>query len=59
MINLDEYADVSTQWIASYVLNIEIVYFDSFGVEHVPKENKTFIGNKIIKTYIFRIQAIQ
>ena len=59
MINIDEYADVSTHWIASYVLNIEIVYFDSFGVEHVPKENKTFIGNKIIKTYIFRIQAIQ
>ena len=58
MINLDEYA-VSTHWIASYVLNIKIVYFDSFGVEHVPKENKTFIGNKIIKTYIFRIQAIQ
>ena len=59
VINLDECADVSTHWIASYVLNIEIVYLDSFGVEHVSKENKKFIGNKLIETYIFRIPAIQ
>ena len=32
IINLDEYADVATCWIALYVLNIEIIYFDSFGV---------------------------
>ena len=25
--------------IALYCKNYEIVYFDSFGVEHVPKEN--------------------
>ena len=31
--------------------------FDSFGVEHIPKEIKAFIGNKNIKTNIFRIQA--
>ena len=30
VINLDEYADVGTHWIALYVLNIEIIYF---GVE--------------------------
>ena len=23
-----------------------IIYFDSFGVEHIPKEIKKFIGNK-------------
>ena len=35
----------------------EIVYFDSFGVEHVPEEITKFIGNKNIKTNIFRVQA--
>ena len=35
----------------------EVIYFDSFGVEHIPKEIKKFIGNKNIKTNIFRIQA--
>ena len=34
-----------------------VTYFDSFGVEHIPKEIKTFIKNKDIKTNIFRIQA--
>ena len=34
----------------------EVIYFDSFGVEHVPKEIKKFIKNKNIKTSIFRIQ---
>ena len=35
----------------------DVTYFDSFGVEHIPKEIKTFINNKNIKTNIFRIQA--
>ena len=34
-----------------------ITYFDSFGVGHTPKEIKIFIGNKNIRTYIYRIQA--
>ena len=38
VINLNEYADVETHWIALYVLSIEIIYFDSFGVENIPKE---------------------
>ena len=38
IINLDEYADVSTHWIALFCNKNEIVYFDSFGVEHVPEE---------------------
>ena len=33
------------------------VYFDSFGVEHIPKEIKKFIGNKDIKANISRLQA--
>ena len=35
----------------------EVIYFDSFGVEHIPKEIKKFIGNKNIKANIFQIQA--
>ena len=35
----------------------EIVYFDSFGVEHISEEIKEFIGNKNIKANIFRIEA--
>ena len=34
-----------------------VTYFDSFGVEHVPKEIRKFIGNKNIITNIYRIQA--
>ena len=56
-INLDEYADVGDHWIALHVKNNEVIYFDSFGVEHVPKEIKRFIGHKNTKTNIFRIQA--
>ena len=37
--------------------NNDVSYFDSFGVEHIPKEIKTFINNKNFKTNIFRIQA--
>ena len=40
-----------------YVKNNEVIYFDSFGVEHVPKEIKRFIGHKNTKTNILRIQA--
>ena len=34
----------------------EIVYFDSFGVEHTPEEIKNFIGNRNIKANVFRVQ---
>ena len=57
IINLDEYADVGAHWIALFCSKSEIIYFDSFGVEHIPEEIKEFIGNKSIKANIFRIQA--
>ena len=57
VINLDEYRDIGTHWVALYVNNKTIIYFDSFGVEHVAKEIMKFIGNKNILTNIFRIQA--
>ena len=46
VINFDEYSDIGTHWIALYVLNNVVTYFDSLGVEHIPKEIKTFIINK-------------
>ena len=43
----NEYEPIGTHWMALYV-NVEIVrYFDSFGVEHIPKEIRKFIGNEI------------
>ena len=35
-----------------------VTYFDSFGVEHIPKEIKKIIGNINIVTNIYRIQVI-
>ena len=55
--NLDGYEDVGTHWIALFCNKNEIVYFDSFGVEHVPEEIKEFVGNKNIIANIFRVQA--
>ena len=66
VINLDEYSDTGTHWVALYVggaslknvKNNDTTYFDSFGVQHIPKEIKTFVGRpSFIKTNIFRIQA--
>ena len=65
IINLDEYSDSGTHWVALYVKNNNVTYFDSFGVEHIPKEIKAFINrslssamqSKNIITNIFRIQA--
>ena len=52
IINL-EYTDVGKHWIVLFCNRSEIVYFDSFGVEHVPEEIKEFIGNKNIIANIF------
>ena len=42
VINLDEYADSGTHWIALYALNNNFTYFGSFEVDHVPKQIKIF-----------------
>ena len=60
IINFDEYADAGTHWIALFCKRNEIVYFNSFGVEHLPEEIKEFIGNKNIKSNILEYkQTIQ
>ena len=57
VINLNEYANIGTHQIALCCNRSEIVYFDSFGVEHVREEIKEFVGNKNIIANIFRVQA--
>ena len=67
VINLDEYHDIGIHWVAlyvqstsvydTYVNNNIVTYFDSFGVEHIPKEIMKFISRKKIITSIYRIQA--
>ena len=54
---MDEFKDIGTHWIALFVQDNKVIYFDSFGVEYISKEIKRFIGNKGMKTNIFRIQA--
>ena len=53
VINLDECSNIGTHWIALCVQNNDVTYFDSFGVEHIPKEVKIFVGNKNLKTNSF------
>ena len=65
IINLDEYENTGTHWIALFVKPKYTVYFDSFGIEHIPKESNKLIhckelGHVVrndIKSNIFRIQA--
>ena len=47
MINFQEYESIRT--------NTEnITYFDRFGVEHIPKKIRKFIGNKKVITNLYR-----
>ena len=67
VINLDEYENTGTHWVALFIKTNEVIYFDSFGIEHIPKEINKFIGttkssslernNKKIKANIFTIQV--
>ena len=54
MINLDEYESVGANWVAAYVNDDIVTYFNTFGVEYILKEIKS-IGNKNITTNIYRI----
>ena len=57
VINLDECHDIGNHWVALHVNNKTATYFDSFGVEHIPKKIMKFITRKKIITDIYRIQA--
>ena len=74
VINLDEYENTGTHWVSLFgkpkyttesSSSERTIYFDSFGVKHIPKEINKFINNDTtkssslerIKSNIFRIQA--
>ena len=55
--NLHECKSIGIHWIAVFVKNGIVTYFDSFGGEHIPKEFKNSIGNKVVIKNIYRIQT--
>ena len=63
VINLNTFEAIGTHWIALYgnddnrSPSYDATYFDSFAVEHIPKEIKKFIENKNIITNLYKIQA--
>ena len=61
VINLDHSKNMGTDRVVIFVKEDEVIYFDSFGAEYTPKEimekiEHSSLGNKNIKTSIFRIQ---
>ena len=46
IINLNKYENTGTHWVSLFVKPKYTVYFDSFGVEHIPKEINKFIRSK-------------
>ena len=57
IINLDEYESIGAHWIALYVNDKNVTYFESFEVERSQKKIRKLIGNKNIITNIYRIQV--
>ena len=56
IINLDDYSDIATHWVALYInnnnnnnnnnnssSNNSVTYFNSFGVEHIQKKLKNLL----------------
>ena len=58
---LDEYSDTGTHWFSLHVNNNDVTYFDSFGIEHIPKEiNKNLSRIKTLRQTFFEYkQTIQ
>ena len=57
IVNLDEYHDIGTHWVALYVNNKTATYFNNFLIQDISKEIKKFINDKNIIANIFRIQT--
>ena len=57
IINLDWYEPVGTHWITWYVNDNNVIYFDSFRLEHIPKSIRKFIRTENFIKNIYRIQA--
>ena len=56
VINLDEYSDIGTHWVALWINDNTVTYFDSFRVEHTPKKIKAFVNNKY-KVFDFMLKG--
>ena len=56
VINLDEYSDIGTHWIALYVNNKTVTWVYNFGVEHIPNDFKK--NYDIILKYFLAILLI-
>ena len=37
VINLDEYKSIGTHWVALYINDNNVIYVDSFGIQHISK----------------------
>ena len=48
IINLDEYTDIETHWIALHALH-KVTYFNSVDVENIPNKTKTLLITKTSK----------
>ena len=57
VINLNEYKSIGTYQIDLNANDDNVTYFDSFRVEYISNEIRKFIGNKNIKTNVYRIQT--
>ena len=58
VINLDEYENTGTHWVSLFVKPKYTVYFDSFGVEHIPKEINKFIRSKELRAKALRSKEL-
>ena len=56
IVNLDDLGKPGTHWVALFIQKGNAVYFDSFGVERLPKEIKWFLNGKNLSLNLFRIQ---
>ena len=58
VLNLAEYENAGTHWVALFVKPKYTAYFDSFGIEHIPRELNKFINNDTTKlSAIARIKS--
>ena len=57
VINLCEFNDIETHWVALCVKDSDVTYFDSFRLEHIPKDIKRFTKDRNIISNISRTQA--
>ena len=56
VINLDDMDGPGTHWVAVYCKYKKVTYFDSFAVGHIPEEVKIFVGDKKIRSNMYRLQ---